>query len=117
MRNFKAWTISLIVVVIVMVVCGCACAQAADYGEFYPKLTVVFDVEEITQGLRTIYCVDKGYNIWAFYDDENEWQQGDIANLLMWNINEDEEEHEVVEVYYDGHTDDIDLFMKLNGWE
>lgn len=93
-------------------------AHAEEYGEFYPKLTVVFDTEYIGDtNCRVIYCVDKGFNVWSFFDDSGEWNKGDLANLLMWNTNEDEELHEIVEVYWTGYTKDIDQFMQMNGWE
>jgi len=110
MKNFKAWMISLMVMVIVMVVCGYACAEN-DRGEFYPRLTVVIDVVELSN-LRYIACQDKDGNIWGFYDDEAEWDVGDIANLLMWNMGEREEDDEIIEVYWEGYTENYNSFWK-----
>ena len=115
MKNMKAWIISLAVVCVVMIVCGCAVAE--DRGEFYPKLTVVFDTEEIGNA-RVIYCVDKAQNVWSFYDDYNEWDVGDIANLLMWKLNEHDEDDEIVEVYWEGHTEEPEnLWGNLEWWQ
>ncbi len=82
--------------------------------EFYPKLTVVFEIETVGN-LRIVNCIDSSQNVWSFYDDDNEWEIGDIANLLMWALNEKEEDDEIVEVYYEGHTPDIHHFLKLMG--
>ena len=116
MKNLKAWVISVAVICAVMIVCGCAIAQAEDRGEFYPKLTVVFDAEQINNS-RVIYCVDKAQNVWSFYDDDGEWNIGDIANLLMWKLNENEEDDEIVEVYWEGHTEGPEnLWNNLEWW-
>ena len=79
--------------------------HAEDRGEFYPKLAVVFDTDQIGNA-RVIFCVDKAQNVWSFYDDENEWEIGDIANLLMWKLNENDEDDEIVEVYWEGYTEE-----------
>lgn len=90
-------------------------AGAEEAGEFYPKLAVVFDFEMVGND-RVVYCVDKTRNVWSFYDDAGEWEKGDIANLLMWNIGKDPEYDEVVEVYWEGYTENIEMFFEINGW-
>ena len=113
MKNFKAWMISLAVMVVVMVICGCACAQAGELerGEFYPKLTVVFEIETIG-GLQVVHCEDNSQNQWSFFDDENYYKVGDIVNLLMWNMGEREENDEIVEAYKEGHTNNLEMFLE-----
>ena len=76
-------------VVTLCIIIGCAHAMPAgaeaanpEFGEFYPKLTVVFEIENQFQ-YRVIRCMDTSRNIQEFYDDEFEWEPGDIANLLM----------------------------------
>ena len=92
-------------------------AEAEDHSEFYPRLTVVIEKEQIANtGLWVIYCQDKGGNVWAFYDDEGEWNVGDIANLLMWNLNETEEEDEIIEVYWEGYTENVKTFFQAMNW-
>ena len=108
MKNCKAWIVALVIMVIIMVVSGCACAEN-DRGEFYPKLAVVFQVETIGN-LNIIYCGDQSQNQWTFFDDENYWHEGDIVNLLMWNMGEKEEDDELVEVYKEGHVDNYESF-------
>lgn len=109
-------------IVTIMIILSCAYAMPAvaevgDRGEFYPRLTVVIEKEHIADtGLWVIYCRDKDGNVWAFYDDEGEWDVGDIANLLMWNIGEREEEDEIIEVYWEGYTDCIDNFFLNLHW-
>ena len=119
MKNTKTTVIATIITIMLIISCAyvtLAEAESADYGEFYPKLVVVVETEQLTTSMKMITCVDKDGNLWAFYDEEDEWEIGDIANLLMWNINEREEEHEIVEVYWEGYTEDIDLFLVVNGW-
>jgi hypothetical protein len=113
MKNFKAWMISLVVMIFVMVTCGCICAQAdeLDRGEFYPKLAVVIHVETI-ENTNIITCEDGSRSQWAFFDDEDYYKEGDIVNLLMWNLNEHEEDDEIVEVYREGHIDNLNLFFE-----
>lgn len=81
------------------------------HGEMYPKLTVV--VESIQIGdLWRVSCRDREGNVWAFWDDEDTWAYGDIANLLMW----DSEESEIIEVYWEGYVEDVPLFFQMMGW-
>ncbi len=81
------------------------------HGEMYPKLTVV--VESIQIGNRwRVSCRDREGNVWAFWDDEDTWAYGDVANLLMW----DSEESEIIEVYWEGYVEDVPLFFQMMGW-
>lgn len=97
-----------------------ACAEVGDRGEFYPKMAVVIAVDQIGDiNLFTVTVIDKDGHEWGFFDDEGEWQIGDIANLLMWNLsNEHEEEDEIVEVYYEGTMDEEAMGAWLMGaWQ
>lgn len=87
-------------------------ARAEDRGEFYPKLTVVFETEKVSN-LWIVYCIDKTQNVWSFYSDEDTWEKGDITNLLMWNMGENEEEDEIIEVYWEGHTENLEMFFHV----
>lgn len=119
MKEVKIITIAVIVTIAIMLSCACAMPAYAeqDKGEFYPRLTVVIEKEQIANtGLWLIYCQDKDGSVWAFYDDEGEWDVGDIANLLMWNVGEREEKDEIIEVYWEGYTEDIDSFFQIEGW-
>lgn len=88
-----------------------------DRGEFYPLLTIVVDIDEWEDDVSVITCQDKSGNIWCFFDEEQEWTIGDIANLLMWNMGGPIEEDEIVEVYWTGHTENIGKFYQLIEWE
>ena len=63
-------------------------AIAENYDKFYPKLTVVFETETV-ENSRIVYCIDKTQNVWTFYDNDNEYEVGDVVNLLMWAVGED----------------------------
>ena len=94
---------TITIIITLAVVLSCTYAEQVR-GEFYPRLTVVVEKEQIEQSdLWIITCKDRVGNLWAFYDDEGEWDIGDIANLLMWNIGEREEDDEIIEVYWEGH--------------
>ena len=119
MKPIKTIIIATIVTIAIIMSCACALpagAEAADRGEFYPKLTVVVETELVTPDLWVITCEDREGNLWAFYDDEGEWDVGDIANLLMWNMGEREEDDEVIEVYWEGYTENIEDFFHVTEW-
>ena len=86
-------------------------AEIGDRGEFYPRLTVVVAIIE-----TKVYCRDKDGNIWVFFDDEEEWEKGDIANLLMWKKDIHEIYDEIVEVYWEGCTENINYFFQTIDW-
>lgn len=101
-------------IITIMLICSVAYAMPAhaeDYGEFYPRLTVVVEVEG-----NTVICRDREGNLWEFFSDEHDWTCGDICNLLMWNVSDDATEHEIVEVYWEGYTENIDMFFLFNNW-
>ena len=116
MKQTKVVIIATIVTIVIMFSCSYiipATAEVGDRGEFYPRLTVVVEKEQVADtGLWVIYCQDKDGDVWTFYDDEGEWDVGDIANLLMWNMGEHEEEDEIIEVYWEGYTE----FFSVEGW-
>ena len=110
MKTTKIVTIATIITIALITLFGIATASAetADRGEFYPKMSVVTGIDQIGDtNLFTVTVIDKDGHEWSFFDDEGEWQIGDIANLLMRNLsNEREEEDEIVEVYYEGTMDE-----------
>lgn len=110
MKTTKIITIATIITIAIIALFGVATAsaEAGNRGEFYPKMSVVTGIEQIGDtNLFTVTVIDKDGHEWSFFDDEGEWQIGDIANLLMWNLsNEREEEDEIVEVYYEGTMDE-----------
>lgn len=120
MKQTKLIIAATIITIIIMLSCAYALpavAEVGNRGEFYPRLTVVVEKEQIADtGLWVIYCQDKNGNVWGFYDDEGEWNIGDIANLLMWNMSEREEEDEIIEVYWEGYTENPTGFFSLEKW-
>lgn len=117
MKTTKIAIIATIITTII--ICSCAYAipvKAESRPEFYPKLSIVIDTHKVAGALWVIDCLDKEGNKWSFYDDEGTWTKGDIANLLMWALNEHEEEDEVVEVYWEGYTKNVTEWLQNNGW-
>ena len=122
MKTTKIITIATIITIALIALFGIATAsaEAADRGEFYPKMSVVTGIDQIGDtNLFTVTVIDKDGHEWSFFDDEGEWQIGDIANLLMWNLsNEREEEDEIVETYYEGTMDEEAMGAWLMGaWQ
>ena len=119
MKEIKIIAIAVIITITIMLSCACAMPAHAeqDKGEFYPRLTIVVEKEQIEEsGLWVIYCQDKDGNVWGFYDNKGEWNVGDIANLLMWNVGEREEEDEIIEVYWEGYAENPTGFFSLGKW-
>lgn len=118
MKEVKTAIIATIITIMVLISCACAMPAYAeqDRGEFYLHLTVVVASTRIESHLWIVDCRDKDGNVWSFFDDEGTWEKGDIANLLMWNMGEQEEDNEVIEVYWEGYTKDIDSFFQIEGW-
>ena len=112
MKDIKTCIIATIVTAIIICSCAYTIPSQAEAGcpKFYHKLTIVFKTEKVGD-YWVIYCMDKSRNIWTFYD-ESMWIKGDIVNLLMWATRENEEEDEIIEVYWEGYTENISLFFK-----
>lgn len=113
MKTLKICAIATMVTAIIMLSCAVAMsANAEDFGEFYPRLTVV--VERHTD---VVICQDREGHLWSFFCDESDgWTTGDLCNLLMWNNSTDVTEHEVIDVYWEGYTESIDSFCRVTEW-
>ena len=119
MKSIKAIIIATITAITIIMSCACilpAEAEAADRGEFYPKLAIVVETELVTPDLWVVTCEDREGNLWAFYDNEVVWEVGDIANLLMRDIGEREEDDEIIEVYWEGYAENIEEFFHVTEW-
>ena len=126
MKNTTAARIIAIVCVILLSVAillpaqaeRAAAAERAEngHGEFYPKLAIVVGLTILDEDCTIITCEDMQGELWSFYDDEQEWMEGDIVNLLMWDIGETEEKDEIVEIYWEGYTDNIESFFQVVNW-
>lgn len=80
-----------------------------DKGKLYPLLTIVVEKDN-----KMIICEDKEGNLWTFYDDSDTWSIGDIANLLMLNTCNNMEEDEIIEAYWEGYIENIEMFFQIN---
>lgn len=121
MKTMKIATIATIITIVIIALCSVATANAevGDRGEFYPRLAVVTAWERIGDTDEwLITCTDKDGNEWCFFGDEDDAHIGNIYNLLMWNVGQDEEEDEIVEVYFEGCMDHYALMAWLGGdWQ
>lgn len=113
MKTMKISLIAVIITALIIVSCAYAMPAQAERPEFYPKLTVVVSSVRIDSRLWVVDCKDKEGHIWSFFDEDGTWVQGDLANLLMWALNEVEEDDEIVEVYWVGYTEDINHFFQI----
>ena len=113
--------IATIITMIIMILCGIATATAetADRGEFYPKMTVVTAWERLGEtDLYIITVTDKDGAEWSFYGGQEDAKIGAIFSLLMWNLGEQEENDEIIEVYREGTMDAGALKAWLTGeWQ
>lgn len=119
MKTTKIAIIATIITVCLILSCACALPAQAEAGsrpEFYPRLTIVVEVISVSDDLWIVECRDRDDHIWAFYDDELIWSSGDIANLLMWAMNDNEEEDEIIEVYLEGYTENITEWLQNSTW-
>ena len=109
----KIITIATIITVAIMLACACvlpASAEVGDRGEFYPRLTVVTSYERLGDTDEYIInCTDKDGMVWSFYGEEEDAHIGTMFNLLMWNMHEEEEQDEVIEVYYEGTMNAVEM--------
>ena len=120
MKGMKIIAIATAITIVTMVACAFAMPTTAEeiipHNGYYPRLTIVVDVERIGDSdLWIVECEDFSGNHWAFYSEDGEWCEGDLANLLMKRVTEREEDDEIVEVYYEGTFEIkelIDLLMK-----
>lgn len=96
-----------------------AAAEVVNRGEYYPRLSVVTACERVGDSdLWVIICTDKNGEQWAFYGEEEDAHIGNIYNLLMINMGEDEEADEIVDAFFEGRMDDHVLRDWLNGnWQ
>ena len=114
----KITAIATIITVAIMLACACAMpasAEVGDRGEFYPRLTVVTGYEKLGDTDEwIIYCTDKDGMVWSFYGEEEDAHIGTMFNLLMWNMGEEEEQDEVIEVYYEGELSPVEMAHWMN---
>lgn len=110
------------VAICVMILCAListVSAEEFDHGEFYPMMTVVVEINE-EEDCNIVTCLDQHGDLWAFYDEEREWDCGDLCNLLMWDSEgtpRNFKDDEIVETYWTGYTEDIEQWLYIMGWD
>ena len=110
MKELRIAAIATIITIILLISTVLAIpASAETIPEYYPKLTIVFQIE-IVGDTRIVHCIDKSQNIWSFYDNKGVWKPGDIANLLMRIAGDTEEDHEITNIYWEGSIDNFKSF-------
>lgn len=83
--------------------------------DYYGKLVVVTSSTRLETSIWIVSCQDKKGDIWEFLNEEG-LEPGDILTLLMFRLNEREEDDECMDYMYEGHTDNINLFLQMMGW-
>ena len=112
----KIITTATAITIAIIIACSfvmTASAEVGDRGEFYPRLTVVTSYEQVGD-LWIIDCTDKDGMVWSFYGEEEDAHIGTMFNLLMWNMGEAEEDDEIIEVYYEGEMDTMQMVQWLS---
>ena len=103
-------------IIIALCIATTATAEVGDRGEFYPRLAVVTGWELI-EGTNEylISCTDKDGDVWEFFGEEEDAHIGNIFNLLMWNMGENEKNDEIIEVYYEGRMTEDAMYAWVTG--
>ena len=118
MKTNKIITTATAITIAIIIACSFAMpasAEVGDRGEFYPRLTVVTAYEQVGDtDLWIIDCTDKDGQVWSFYGEEEDAHIGTMFNLLMWNMGEAEEDDEIIEVYYEGEMDIMQMVQWLS---
>lgn len=110
MKGIKVVIIATIITAIIMISTAFAMPAAAEAAEFYEVEAVVIGWERIGDTeLRTIDCFAEDGTIWSFYDDEGEFQIGDLVVLTMWICGESDEDDEVVDVVKIMHLNPVEV--------
>lgn len=120
MKEAKICIIAVIVTSLIIISTAFALpayAEAAPVtsADYYGKLVVVTNSTQLETSIWIVSCQDKNGNLWEFLNDEG-LEQGDILTLLMFRLNEREEDDECMDYMYEGHTDNINLFFQVMGW-
>lgn len=120
MKEVKICIIAVIITSLIIISTSFAlpaCAEAAPVtsADYYGKLVVVTSSTRLETSIWVVSCQDKNGNIWEFLNEEG-LEQGDILTLLMFRLNEREEDDECMDYMYEGHTDNINLFLQMTGW-
>lgn len=120
MKEAKICIIAVIVTSLIIISTAFALPAQAEAApvtsaNYYSKLVVVTSSTQLETSIWVVSCQDKNGNRWEFLN-EGKLEQGDILTLLMFRLNEREEDDECMDYMYEGHTDNINLFLQMMGW-
>lgn len=121
MKEAKICITAAIIACLIIVSCAYAMPVQAEAApvileNHYSKLVAVTAVTQLNTNLWIIECQDKNEMRWMFLDDER-LEEGDILTLLMSRQNENEEDDKCIEYTYEGHSQTIEDFFKVMGWQ
>ena len=118
MKEVKICIIATIITA--LIICSTALALPAKAGitadDYYGKLVVVIDSVQVETSIWNVSCQDKNGDIWEFLNDDGDLQQGDILTLLMFQVNDNEENDQCIEYTWEGYTEDLEMFFRVMGW-
>lgn len=102
----KTAIIATILTIALILACSFVIPASAEWA---PVQTVVLGSEREGE-LWIVSCLAEDGNIWAFLDDEGDWDVGDLCVLMM-------DGDEVVDVYWNGYLDPNWLTLFCHGLE
>lgn len=108
---------SIIILILTCMIFSANTENMEDRDEYYPLLVIVVEKDYWSDGVSVLSAIDHNGNKWCFFDEDDTWSIGDIANLLMWNAGGAIDEDEIVKVYWIGYTEYIETFIQIMGWE
>lgn len=121
MKETKICIIAVIITCLIIVSTAFALPAQAEANpitseDYYGKLVVVLDSNQIETSIWNVSCQDKNGKIWEFLNDDGDLQQGDILTLLMFRVNDNEEDDECMEYMWEGYTENLEMFFQVMGW-
>ena len=121
MKQFRIAIIATIITSLILVSCALAMpaqaeANPATSEDYYGKLVVVKSSTQLEISIWVVECEDKNGNLWHFLNDTGDLHRGDILTLLMFRLNDNEEDDECMEYMYEGHTDNLEMFFDVMRW-
>lgn len=120
MKETKICIIAAIITALIICSTALALPAEAEAGvtseDYYGKLVVVIDSVQVETSIWNVSCQDKNGDIWEFLNDDGDLRQGDILTLLMFRVNDNEEDDECMEYMWEGYTENLKMFFQVMGW-
>ena len=101
MKTLKIATIATMITLAIIALCGMATAE-----DLHTETAMVIGCEEVRESLWIVSCIAEDGNMWAFYEDEEPWDVGDLVTLSMYC-------DEVLDVEYIDHLEGLDALRWL----